>query len=77
MIFRVDFRVMVSVLTTGYTLSDLEWFRQSMLRVGYEWPLSSSLLVANRMEARKAMMMTGTTTNGDEMCIARSLLISD
>ena len=34
--------------------------------------MSSLLLVANRIDATNAAMMTGTTTNGEEMCIARS-----
>ena len=34
--------------------------------------MSSLLLVANRIDATKTAMMTGTTTNGEEMCIAQA-----
>jgi hypothetical protein len=33
---------------------------------------SSLLLVANRIETAKTARMTGTTTNGEEMCIAQA-----
>jgi hypothetical protein len=36
-----------------------------------EW-LSSLLLVANRIEATKTATMTGTTTNGEAMCIRQA-----
>jgi hypothetical protein len=39
-----------------------------------EWP-SSLLLVANKMHAVKTAMMTGTTTNGEVMCIGLGSLL--
>jgi hypothetical protein len=36
-----------------------------------EW-LSSLLLVANRIEAKKTATITGTTTNGEAICIRQA-----
>jgi hypothetical protein len=63
---------MAIALLRRYTPQREQMFRKFDSDQCAEWPLSSLLLVANRIDATKTAMMTETTTYGEEICIAQA-----
>jgi hypothetical protein len=59
------------------TTAAVQWFPNREPYQCSEWPLSSLLLVANKIDTMKTPMMTETTKNGEVMLILRAPLSCD